>query len=240
MNKIYRIIWSKARNCYIVVSEIAKRNGKCSSSLNKKIIASFLAAGTVLSVSGSAWAGSPYLAPDQSEVSNGSGLEVYTVPGTVHEYTGANAGIDIELTQNAANGANVVVAGVSNMGTYTQGGKILLNQVESGTTGLGQVYYGEVQTVEGVYKYTAVEKNGILYTNAAKARAAGIDVDALNAQGYKVGVAKPSGGTISTAIQSAAKPTSVTFGVRTEKKDTGYFQTQTITKKISGTMNAML
>ena len=36
MNKIYRIIWSKARNCYIVVSEIAKRNGKCSSSLNNR------------------------------------------------------------------------------------------------------------------------------------------------------------------------------------------------------------
>ena len=56
MNKIYRIIWSKARNCYVVVSEIAKRSGKSSSSLNKKLIAAFLAAGTVLSVSGSAWA----------------------------------------------------------------------------------------------------------------------------------------------------------------------------------------
>ncbi len=29
MNKIYKIIWSKARNCYVVVSELAKRNGKC-------------------------------------------------------------------------------------------------------------------------------------------------------------------------------------------------------------------
>ncbi|MBO5591266.1 MAG: hypothetical protein J5923_08550 [Acidaminococcaceae bacterium] len=47
MNKIYRVIWSKVRNCYVVVSEMAKRNGKCSSSLNKKIIASFLAAGLV-------------------------------------------------------------------------------------------------------------------------------------------------------------------------------------------------
>ena len=238
MNKIYRVIWSKTKNCYIVVSEIAKRNGKCSSSLNKKIIAAFLAAGTVLSVTGSAWAGSPYLAPDQSEVSNGSGLEVYTVPGTTHQYTGTNAGIDVQLTQNAANGANVVVAGVSNMGNYTQGGKILLYQVESGSTGLGQVYYGEIQTIEGVYKYTAVEKNGILYTNLAKARAAGVDVDSLTAKGYKVGVVKPTGGTINTAIQSAAKPTAVTFGVRTEKRNDGYFQTQTITKKVSGTMNA--
>ena len=25
MNKIYRVIWSKVRNCYVVVSEFAKR-----------------------------------------------------------------------------------------------------------------------------------------------------------------------------------------------------------------------
>ncbi len=56
MNKIFKIIWSKTKNSYVVVSEIAKRSGKCSSSLNKKLIAAFLAAGTVLSVTGSAWA----------------------------------------------------------------------------------------------------------------------------------------------------------------------------------------
>ena len=28
MNKVYRIIWSKTKNCWIVVSEIAKRHGK--------------------------------------------------------------------------------------------------------------------------------------------------------------------------------------------------------------------
>ncbi|MDY6290630.1 MAG: ESPR-type extended signal peptide-containing protein, partial [Succiniclasticum sp.] len=50
MNKIYKVIWSKVRNCYVVVSEMAKRNGKCSSSLNKKIIASFLAAGLVAAI----------------------------------------------------------------------------------------------------------------------------------------------------------------------------------------------
>ena len=48
MNKVYKVIWSKARNCYVVVSELAKRNGKCSSSLNKKIIAAFLAAGMTM------------------------------------------------------------------------------------------------------------------------------------------------------------------------------------------------
>ncbi|WP_423781336.1 ESPR domain-containing protein, partial [Acidaminococcus timonensis] len=28
MNKIYKVIYSKVRNCYVVVSELAKNNGK--------------------------------------------------------------------------------------------------------------------------------------------------------------------------------------------------------------------
>ncbi len=34
MNKIYKVIWSKTRNCYMAVSEIAKRNGKSCTSVN--------------------------------------------------------------------------------------------------------------------------------------------------------------------------------------------------------------
>ena len=34
MNKIYKVIWSKVRNCYVAVSEIAKRNGKGGSEVN--------------------------------------------------------------------------------------------------------------------------------------------------------------------------------------------------------------
>lgn len=31
MNRIYKVIWSKVRHCYVVVSELAKRNGKTKS-----------------------------------------------------------------------------------------------------------------------------------------------------------------------------------------------------------------
>ena len=34
MNKIYKVIWSKVRNCYVAVSEIAKRNGKSCTCVN--------------------------------------------------------------------------------------------------------------------------------------------------------------------------------------------------------------
>ncbi len=65
MNKVFKVVWSKTKNSYVVVSEFAKRNGKCSSSLNKKLIATFLAVGTVLSVTGTAWAAEDPLTDDE-------------------------------------------------------------------------------------------------------------------------------------------------------------------------------
>ena len=38
MNKIYKVIWSKVRNCYVAVSEIAKRNRKSSSAMGGAVV----------------------------------------------------------------------------------------------------------------------------------------------------------------------------------------------------------
>ena len=43
MNKIYKVIWSKTKNCYVVVSEIAKRNSKRSSGVVGSVVRSALA-----------------------------------------------------------------------------------------------------------------------------------------------------------------------------------------------------
>ena len=100
MNKIYKVIWSKTKNCYVVVSEYAKRNGKCSSSMNKKLIAAFLAAGTVLSVTGSAWAddaADPYVKVNST--------------GTAASATGTDA---IAIGASAkASGENAIAIGAS-------------------------------------------------------------------------------------------------------------------------------
>ena len=42
MNKIYKVIWSKTRNCYVAVAEFVKRNGKGGSVLNRRHIAAAL------------------------------------------------------------------------------------------------------------------------------------------------------------------------------------------------------
>lgn len=35
MNKVYKVIWSKAKNCYVVVSELAKNHTKSASSKHR-------------------------------------------------------------------------------------------------------------------------------------------------------------------------------------------------------------
>ena len=83
MNKIYRIIWSKAKNCWVVVSEIAKRSGKAVSGKTgaavdggavgmKRMLAARVACslllGAAISVAGfvqqTAWAGEVVVKPD--------------------------------------------------------------------------------------------------------------------------------------------------------------------------------
>ena len=48
MNKIFKVIWSKSKQCYVVVSEVAKNNtGK------KKIVVASILAGLAMLTSGS-------------------------------------------------------------------------------------------------------------------------------------------------------------------------------------------
>ena len=94
MNKVYKVIWNKVRNCYMVVSEIAKRNGKCSSSLNKKIIASFLAAGLVTALPMGVEAGMAVWDTNVSQASSRTGRYGFvwgtdTYAGVSFTYSGA-------------------------------------------------------------------------------------------------------------------------------------------------------
>jgi len=53
MNKIYKVVWSKVKNCYVVVSEIAKSHSKPVSSGSRQYVsaAAVLAAFAIFSVS---------------------------------------------------------------------------------------------------------------------------------------------------------------------------------------------
>ena len=59
MNRIYKVVWSKARNCYVVASELAKRHTKgCGTrSLGRAAVTLGIVAGLTVGMSGNAWAG---------------------------------------------------------------------------------------------------------------------------------------------------------------------------------------
>ena len=142
MNKIYKVIWSKARNCYVVVSEMAKRNGKCSSSLNKKIIASFLAAGTVLSVTGSAWAGNNTVAVKGDGANN---------PKVTNE--GSDNSVIVGNIKNTTAGQNTVITGnVKDKSTVGDNAVIVGNSSEKATVGDNAVIVGNAKNTKvGTY-----------------------------------------------------------------------------------------
>ena len=58
MNRIYKVVWSKARNCYVVASELAKRHTKgCGTrSLSRAAVTMGIVAGLTVGMTGGAWA----------------------------------------------------------------------------------------------------------------------------------------------------------------------------------------
>lgn len=66
MNRIYKVIWSKTKNCYVVASELAKRCTKSASS--KKLLTAVVSLAVLVGISGSAFAQDPvYYDDDYAE-----------------------------------------------------------------------------------------------------------------------------------------------------------------------------
>ena len=63
MNRVYKVIWNKGKNCYSVVSEIAKNHGKSSGCRKKAVTAlmvlSLLSAGGLTCAEAAAIAADP-------------------------------------------------------------------------------------------------------------------------------------------------------------------------------------
>ena len=76
MNKVFKVIWSEARNAYVVVSEMAKSHGTKSWS-TKKLLAMLIATGVMTCASmAPAMAANP--APDDKNIAIGSGASTNT------------------------------------------------------------------------------------------------------------------------------------------------------------------
>lgn len=77
MNKVFKVIWSEARNAYVVVSEMAKSHGTKSCS-TKKLLAMLIATG-VMTCASVAPAMAANLAPEDYQIEAGNGASVQSV-----------------------------------------------------------------------------------------------------------------------------------------------------------------
>ena len=146
MNRIYKVVWSKAKNCYTVVSEIAKRHGKGNRA--RTCAAAFLAAFALTGVMGMGEAQAAYTTIDADTV-NADTL---------------NAKYNLNVGEQAANGFTPFFVD-SNGAFYAANGKLVVDKDGKVTATEGEI--GNVVLKNGVlYKNTAL-RDGELYVGDA-------------------------------------------------------------------------
>ena len=155
MNKIYKVIWSRAKHCYIVASEIAKSSGKSSGSNKAKKTAMIAAAVLSLGMTYSASAADPVTYDDSSKdtitlnqnqsdgvtlanVKGGNvfagshyavnGDDLQNVKNLVKDYDETIANLNTTIATN-----NATVSGIqTTLGTTTTTANTALNKVNRG------------------------------------------------------------------------------------------------------------
>ena len=214
MNKIYKVIWSKAKNCYVVASELAKRHTKGSGarSLNRAAVTLGIVAGLTVGMTGSAWAA------DETRV--------------VTSVVSAGTGTGFQITVSEASlvaGDNVEISYVPISGADEPDGKITI-----GVNANGEINSGVTGLVTGGTVYTAIT-GGTLDLNGSSITAVGnatVGGD-LTAAGGALVVTKAIAADPDNNIEAAPANLTVT-GDATVTGDTTVGGTLTVTGDISG------
>lgn len=112
MNKIFKVIWSKTRNCYVVASELAKGRTKAASTGDKakRLALAAITALMLLPVGGYSYAAD---AADTTKIEPASG----TSTATVEVYT--KAGADDTFVKKGSDNGDSLTIGASKSETYS-------------------------------------------------------------------------------------------------------------------------
>ena len=175
MNKIFKVVWNKSKNCYVVVSEFAKNN-----SGKKKIVVAGIFAALAMTNANVA------LAVNEVPTSTGGASVAFGDSATV---TGANA---VGLGNSASvTGVNAVALG-TNVKATTSDAVVIGTAAKAETAG-GGVAIGQNAYSKGLYSNTpsvAVGKNSIANGGTAIAIGTGATVNEAGtsfSQGIAIG-----------------------------------------------------
>ena len=151
MNKIYKVVWSKAKHCYVVTSELAKRNGKgCGARSLRMAAVSMGVAATLLCTGHSLYDPSVVYAASE-HVSN----KTVVVPSDIYPAaTSANKRVFGGWATSASPASNVIYGGFSSESTDSTNynnvtiGNITMAQADGGWSTSGSSI-GNSVTVNG-------------------------------------------------------------------------------------------
>ncbi|MDU2388723.1 ESPR-type extended signal peptide-containing protein, partial [Veillonella sp.] len=218
MNKIFKVVWSKTKECYVVVSEVAKNNGG-----KKKALASVLAglamvaatAGTPVQADGNYGGSAVNITPNAYNGSNRTSPNSVVV-GYQNDTTGGSGnGHVIYGANNVANQDSSMALGNQNVATGPAASAI---GVGSQATGRNTIAVGNVAK--------ASNTDNIAIGTYSEALTSGQDAYALAVGSYSkanahmavgVGALANATGTESTAVGAGSKATaknSQAFGAR--------------------------
>jgi len=220
MNRIYKVIWSKVRNCYVVVSELAKRNGKDTTSTDKrrKLTAGLAMAAMAvvlnMGVVGSAEADSMVIG-GKSATSSDNSIAVGNYATTIRPFTTAEAQVKAynALQQTIKNNNTLRnVTAVQNATTYDDLIASLTNVLNSASS------TASAKTAANNYITQLNDVVSILQANTANypytadnAIAIGNNATAANTNAIAVG----AGGTISRQVRLPGSTNSISTSTPT-------------------------
>ena len=139
MNKIYKVIWSKTRNCYVAVAEFVKRNGKGGSVLNRRHIAAALAAVAICAApvsalaanTGGHWDGDDYIGDAPYKVTINEQVNGIAY-GRYETGAGGSSGATLSIVTggkaNVAFGGRAAKGAVTGNNVIMSGGEIVISR----------------------------------------------------------------------------------------------------------------
>ena len=198
MNKIYKVVWNKARNCYVVVSEFAKNHS--TSSVSKKSVSSVLLAVTVL-LSGGVSVYATNLAPTISKIEIGQGATATGQNGVAIGSNTEASGLDsIAIGGNTkATGADSIAIGddttAKGMYSVAIGDDIHFTGVSATAVGQQAHATGDVSTAIGTMTNVDADYN----RTHGDWRKAGVQSTAIGAYAGSWGLASTAVGGFSKA-----------------------------------------
>ncbi len=184
MNRIYKVVWSKAKNCYTVVSEITKRHGKGNRA--RTCAAAFLAA----------FALTGFMGMSEAQAAD---VNATNVKANVVNTNTLNAKYNLSVGEMAGNGLMPFFVN-SNGAFYAANGKLIVDKDGKVTATAGKI--GEVTIDHGIsYKNTSL-RDGSLYVGDDKGNYSQISPE--SAKLGKVTINKEGNITGANAIQTNA------------------------------------